>query len=249
MASNLLRHMTACTPRRPLTNTAIIASNNIITRGYITRAHPSPLPTAPIQKAIETLLADIDTRHQHRLDRWTNNKEKRIEQRSTYLTERGKTDAPTADEVQQDASANPYRQMDETVELALQLNLDPRKPGQSLRGSLSLPHGNGKTFAVAVFTDDAKVAAAALERGAIAAGGEDLVDSIKNGSTSITSFQRTLASKEMMPQLGAVARLLGPRGLMPNPKLGTIQETGDLLLEALDRQMSGVSNYRTDKEV
>jgi len=137
--------------------------------------------------------------------------------------------------------------MDETVELALQLNLDPRKPGQSLRGSLSLPHGNGKNFAVVVFTDDANVAKEALERGAVAAGGGDLIESIKNGSQSISSFQRTLASPEMMPQMSAVARLLGPRGLMPNPKLGTILPP-DQLLEALERQMSGVSNYRTDKE-
>jgi len=63
--------------------------------------------------------------------------------------------------------------VDETVELALQLNLDPRKPGQSLRGSISLPHGNGKKFGVAVFTDDVELAAALLERGAVAAGGKN----------------------------------------------------------------------------
>jgi len=239
MASNLLRH----TQRR-----LFIATNNTTsTRCYVTRAHPSPTPTPPIQKALTSLLADIDTRHQFRLQRWENNKDKRIDQRSTYLTERGKSDAPSAEEVKVDANTNPYRQMDETVELALQLNLDPRKPGQSLRGSISLPHGNGKTFNVVVFTENAKVAAAALERGAIAAGGEDLIDSIKNGSTSITSFQRTLASPEMMPQLSVVARLLGPRGLMPNPKLNTIMDA-ELLLDALEKQMSGVSNYRTDKE-
>ena len=137
--------------------------------------------------------------------------------------------------------------MDETIELALQLNLDPRKPGQSLRGSLSLPFGNGKSFNVAVFTSDAKVATAAKEAGAIAAGGEELIESIQNGTTSITGFERTLASPEMMSQLSPIARLLGPRGLMPNPKLNTIIKPDDML-DALQLQMSGVSNYRTDKE-
>ncbi len=189
----------------------------------------------------------MDARHLHRLERWETNKDDRVEQRAAYLSTRGKAGAPTPEEVREDAAKNPYRRMDETVELALQLNLDPRKPGQSLRGSLSLPHGNGKKFAVAVFTDNAKLAEEALERGAVAAGGSSLIESIQNGSTPVTSFQRTLASPEMMSQLSPVARLLGPRGLMPNPKLNTIIPH-DEMIDALDRQMSGVSNYRTDKE-
>jgi large subunit ribosomal protein L1 len=136
--------------------------------------------------------------------------------------------------------------MDETISMALQLNLDPRKPGQSLRGSLSLPHGNGKKFAVAVFTDDANLAQQALEMGAVAAGGTNLIESIKNGSTSLTSIERTIATPELMSELSAIARLLGPRGLMPNPKLNTIQPK-EHVLTTLERQMSGISNYRTDK--
>lgn len=86
-----------------------------------------------------------------------------------------------------------------------------------------------------------------MERGAVAAGGASLVEAIQSGETPLTSFQRTLATPEAMRRLGAVARLLGPRGLMPNPKLGTIVPP-DELLEALQQQMSGMSNYRTDKE-
>eukprot|EP00578_Thalassiosira_sp_NH16_P008233 CAMPEP_0181110794 /NCGR_PEP_ID=MMETSP1071-20121207/18913_1 /TAXON_ID=35127 /ORGANISM="Thalassiosira sp., Strain NH16" /LENGTH=328 /DNA_ID=CAMNT_0023194607 /DNA_START=134 /DNA_END=1120 /DNA_ORIENTATION=+ len=236
-ASPLLR--TSCTYlRRPIIAAAA--------RGYISRAHPVPTPTVPIQVAIQTVLDGMDQRHLQRLERWDNNKENRVEQRVQYLSTRGSADAPTPEQVRADAEKDPYRRMDETVELALQLNLDPRKPGQSLRGSLSLPHGNGKNFSVAVFTDDAKLAALALERGAVAAGGEDLVEAIRDGTTSVTSFQRTLASPEMMSRLKPVARLLGPRGLMPNPKLKTIVPY-DELMEALDRQMSGMSNYRTDK--
>ena len=137
--------------------------------------------------------------------------------------------------------------MDESIDLAIQLNLDPRKPGQSLRGSLALPHGKGKKFAVAVFTDDDALAKQALEKGAIAAGGASLIESIKNGTQSINSIDRCITTPEMMPELSAVARLLGPRGLMPNPKLNTIQPKDDIL-EALETQMSGTSNYRTNKE-
>lgn len=217
-------------------------------RGFKSRAHPTVRPSTPIQQAVQTILDGVDERHLSRAERWEKNKENRVEQRVAYFAERGAADgsAPAAEEVREDAKNNPYRGMDETVELALQLNIDPRKPGQALRGSMALPHGNGKTFNVAVFTDDMTIAQQALDRGAVAAGGASLIESIQTGNTSITSFQRTLASPEMMPQLSAVARLLGPRGLMPNPKLNTIVEQ-DNLLEALDKQMSGMSNYRTDR--
>jgi large subunit ribosomal protein L1 len=216
-------------------------------RGYVTRAHATPLPTTPIEDALQTLLSEMDDRHVHRQKRWENNKEKRVAQRASYLGQKGKPSHPSEEEVKAEASSSPYRGMDETISLALQLNLDPRKPGQSLRGSLSLPHGNGKKFSVAVFTDDASIADQALSRGAAVAGGASLIESIKNGQVSLTSFQRTIASPEMMPQLSSIARLLGPRGLMPNPKLNTIQPK-EMLLQTLDEQQSGISNYRTDKE-
>lgn len=213
----------------------------------MTRAHAAPTPTTPIQIAIRNLLDDMDERHAMRLERWESNKDNRVEQRVAYLIERGRPGAPTPEQVREDAASMSYRRMDETVELALQLNLDPRKPGQSLRGSMKLPHGNGRSFGVAVFTDDATLARRALEDGAVAAGGISLVESIRDGTTSLSSFQRTLATPEMTSQLSSVARLLGPRGLMPNPKIGTIV-SHDGLLDALALQMSGVSNYRTDKE-
>jgi len=245
MASrNLLRRIATTTQqqRQPTIST----SSSV--RTYVTRAHPSPLPTAPIQNAIESLLAGIETRHQSRTERWEKNKDSRVDQFISYVDKRNNPSGlPTPDEIRDEANSKPYRRMDETIELALQLNLDPRKPGQSLRGSLSLPHGNGKSFQVAVFTSDVKVATAAKEAGAIAAGGEELIESIQNGTTSISGFERTLASPEMMSQLAPIARLLGPRGLMPNPKLNTIIKPDDML-DALQLQMSGVSNYRTDKE-
>lgn len=216
-------------------------------RGYVSRAHPTVIPSTPIISAVQTLLDEMDERHSMRAERWDKNKENRVERRASYLSARGGADAPTPEEIRKDASENEYRRMDETLELALQLNLDPRKPGQSLRGSLSLPHGNGRSFNVAVFTDDPVLAAAAKEAGAAVAGGTNLVEEIKGGTVPVSSFQRTLATPEMMRPMSAVARILGPRGLMPNPKLGTIVE-GDDLIDALGKQMSGMSNYRTDRE-
>jgi large subunit ribosomal protein L1 len=226
-------------PQRPLHSSS--------RRSYVSRAHAEPTPTTPIQNAIRSLLDEMDERHRLRLERWERNKDNRVEQRVSYLTARGRPGAPTPEQVREDASTQPYRRMDETVELAIQLNLDPRKPGQALRGSMKLPHGNGRKFGVAVFTDNPTLATAALEAGAVVAGGISLVESIKAGSTSLSSFQRTLATSDMTSQLSSIARLLGPRGLMPNPKIGTIVPP-DELLAALADQMSGVSNYRTDKE-
>mmetsp|Transcript_9902 Transcript_9902/g.20918 ORF Transcript_9902/g.20918 Transcript_9902/m.20918 type:complete len:347 (-) Transcript_9902:49-1089(-) len=240
---------TSATSTTTITNTITSTAQKTTQRGFKSRAHPefTTRTASPIQAAVQTLLTEMDERHLRRVDRWNNNKESRVEQRAAYLARRGKADAPTPEQVKEDAANNDYRRMDETVELALQLNVDPRKPGQSLRGSLALPHGNGKTFSVAVFTDDAKVAEEALAAGAAVAGGASLVESIRDGSTPLSSFQRTLASPEMMVELRSVARLLGPRGLMPNPKLDTIVPPEELL-GALKKQMSGMSNYRTDKE-
>eukprot|EP00956_Cyclotella_meneghiniana_P038052 scaffold148285_cov28-Cyclotella_meneghiniana.AAC.1 len=123
--------------------------------------------------------------HALRQQRCEANKPKRLQQRIEYLARHGKPSHPTSDEIKHEAENKEYRRMDETIELALQLNLDPRKPGQSLRGSLALPHGNGKQFAEAVFTDDDNLASQALASGAIAAGGSSLIESIQNGNTSL----------------------------------------------------------------
>lgn len=145
----------------------------------------------------------------------------------------------------------PYRNQDETIELALNLNLDPRKPGQALRGSCSLPHGTGKTVSVVVFTNDDALAQSITEqgrdssKGTVVAGGDHLISDLASGTVPLT-FDRALATPDMMPSLSSIARLLGPRGLMPNAKVGTIVPPAQLL-EVLREQQAGQIQYRTDK--
>lgn len=126
--------------------------------------------------------------------------------------------------------------------------MDPRKPGQALRGSVSLPHGTGKQIRVAVFTQDTDAAQQALDNGAAHAGGEELVDKIVSGEIPITAFDRSLASQDMMGYLsGKLARTLGPRGLMPNAKVGTLVKSPADLVAQLEGQLAGKLQYRTDK--
>lgn len=128
------------------------------------------------------------------------------------------------------------------------MNLDPRKPGQALRGSLALPHGTGKLVKCAVFTSSKEVAQAALEQGAEHAGGEELVDEIVSGTIPL-DFDRSLASQDMMGYLSQkLARALGPRGLMPNAKVGTLVKSPDLLEGVLQKELAGQLQYRTDKQ-
>jgi large subunit ribosomal protein L1 len=142
----------------------------------------------------------------------------------------------------------PYRNVDETIEFALNLNLDPRKPGQNIRGSVSLPHGTGKLVRVAVFTEDADAAKNALESGASFAGGEELVDQIVEGNLSVDSFDRSIASQGIMGYLSKkLARTLGPRGLMPNAKVGTLVKSSDELDSVIKAQLAGQAQFRTDK--
>ena len=107
---------------------------------------------------------------------------------------------------------------DETVEIALNLNVDPRHADQMLRGSVVLPNGTGKTVRVAVFAKDDK-ADEARAAGADLVGDDDLIDQIKEG---VIDFDTVIATPNMMGTLGKVARILGPKGLMPNPKTGTV---------------------------
>ena len=130
--------------------------------------------------------------------------------------------------------------------MAVNLNLDPRKPGQSLRGSLALPNGTGKQIHCAVFTNNEELAAACIRNGAVYAGGEDLVDKILSGDIALESFQRTLATQDIMGTLSRqLARLLGPRGLMPSPKLSTVFNSSEDLLASLQQQSKNVT-YRTE---
>ena len=129
----------------------------------------------------------------------------------------------------------------------MNLNIDPRKPGQALRGALSLPHGTGKTVKCVVFTRDSDAAKAALEAGALHAGGEELVDQILDGSIPL-DFDRALATPDMQAVLGQkLARMLGPRGLMPNAKVGTLVPSPDKIVDVLQQQLAGQVQYRTDK--
>jgi large subunit ribosomal protein L1 len=130
---------------------------------------------------------------------------------------------------------------DETVEIALNLNLDPRHADQMVRGSVILPNGTGKVVRVAVFAKDDK-ADEAKAAGADIVGTDDLIEQIKEG---VINFDTVIATPNMMGQLGKVARILGPKGLMPNPKTGTV--TMDVA-KAVTEAKGGKVNFRVDKK-
>jgi large subunit ribosomal protein L1 len=129
---------------------------------------------------------------------------------------------------------------DETIELALNLGIDPRHSDQNVRGVVLLPHGTGKSLRVAVFAkgDKAKVAQAA---GADLVGAEDLAEKVQAGQID---FDRCIATPDMMGVVGKLGKVLGPRGLMPNPKLGTV--TNDIA-EAIKASKGGQVEFRAEK--
>ena len=129
---------------------------------------------------------------------------------------------------------------DETVELAVRLGVDPRKAEQIVRGTLSLPAGTGKTNRVAVFAAG-EAAQAARDAGADVVGADDLVARVKEG---FLDFDVAIATPDLMGQVGGLGRVLGPRGLMPNPKTGTV--TTDVA-RAVTEFKGGRVEYRTDK--
>jgi large subunit ribosomal protein L1 len=129
---------------------------------------------------------------------------------------------------------------DETVELAVGLGVDPRKADQNVRGSVALPHGLGKTVRVAVFARGAK-AAEAEAAGADIVGAEDLVQRVQEG---FQDFDSVIATPDMMVQVGKIGKILGPRGLMPSPKIGTV--TFDVG-ETVKAVKAGRADYKVDK--
>ena len=130
---------------------------------------------------------------------------------------------------------------DETIDLAMNLNIDSRKADQQVRGVTKLPNGLGKTVRVAVFAKTEKHAEA-KKAGAEIIGGEELVEEVAKGKVD---FDRCIATPDMMVFVGKLGKVLGPKGLMPNPKLGTVTfEVG----QAVEAVKSGQLEYRADKE-
>ena len=128
---------------------------------------------------------------------------------------------------------------DATVEVSFKLNVDPRQADQQVRGTLILPHGNGKTKKVLAITDKTEEATSA---GADIVGGPEVIDKIAGGWFD---FDVIVATPNMMPQIGKVARVLGPKGLMPNPKTGTVNPD---IAKAIKEIKAGKVQYRVDKE-
>ena len=131
------------------------------------------------------------------------------------------------------------KKFDETLEVAVRLGVDITKADQNIRGMVSLPNGTGKTVRVAVFTinsaDEAKKA------GADIVGGEDLIELVAGGEIN---FDRVIATPDMMPKMSKIARVLGPKGLMPNPKLGTVTNN---VADAVATAKAGQIEYRAEK--
>jgi large subunit ribosomal protein L1 len=133
-----------------------------------------------------------------------------------------------------------FARFDETVEMAINLGVDPKQSDQMVRGTVVLPHGLGKSKRVLVIASGEKVREA-LEAGADAAGGEEMVQKIQEGWTD---FDAVVATPDMMKSLGRLGKILGPRGLMPNPKTGTV--TFDVA-RAVQEIKAGKVEFRVDK--
>ncbi len=135
---------------------------------------------------------------------------------------------------------NARAKFDETVEVAMNLGVDPRHADQMVRGVISLPHGTGKSVRVAVFArgDKADEATAA---GADLVGAEELAEKVQGGEID---FDRCIATPDMMAVVGKLGRVLGPRGLMPNPKLGTVTQD---IAQAVENAKGGQVEYRVEK--
>ena len=144
------------------------------------------------------------------------------------------------DEAFQILKSFPNAKFDESVDVAIRLGVDPRQSDQMVRGVVRLPHGTGKPIKILVFAKGENEQLA-KDAGADFVGAEDLVDKIKGGWLG---FDRAIATPDMMPKVGPIAKILGPRGLMPNPKVGTVTKD---VAKAVEEQKAGAVEFRVEK--
>ncbi|HKJ83367.1 MAG TPA: 50S ribosomal protein L1 [Mariprofundaceae bacterium] len=164
----------------------------------------------------------------------------RISKRMKAASEAAPKESVALDEAVKAVLAQPAAKFDESVDMAVKLGVDPRHADQMVRGSIALPNGTGKTVRVAVFAKGPK-AEEAEKAGADIVGAEDLVEKVQGG---FMDFDRVVATPDMMAQIGKLGRVLGPRGLMPNPKLGTVTMDVEKAVNAIK---SGQIEVRVDK--
>ncbi|GLK50903.1 MAG: 50S ribosomal protein L1 [Oceanicaulis sp.] len=146
----------------------------------------------------------------------------------------------TVDEAVKHVKANAKAKFDETIELAVNLGVDPRHADQMVRGVCELPNGTGRTVRVAVFAKGPK-AEEAKKAGADVVGAEDLMEQVQGGNIN---FDKVIATPDMMPLVGRLGKVLGPRGMMPNPKVGTV--TMDVT-KAVAASKGGAVEFRVEK--
>ena len=161
-----------------------------------------------------------------------------------YLEAAKKVDSTkfySVDEAMKLAKETSYANFDATIEVAYNLNVDPKQVDQQIRGALVLPNGTGKSKKVVVFAEGPQ-ADQAKEAGADEVGSDDLVEKVQNG---YLDFDVVIATPMMMAKVGRLGRILGPKGLMPNPKTGTV--TMDVA-KAVENQKAGQVEYRVDKQ-
>jgi len=161
-----------------------------------------------------------------------------------YLEAAKKVDSTkfySVDEAMKLAKETSYANFDATIEVAYNLNVDPKQADQQIRGALVLPNGTGKSKKVVVFAEGPQ-ADQAKEAGADKVGSDDLVEKVQNG---YLDFDVVIATPMMMAKVGRLGRILGPKGLMPNPKTGTV--TMDVA-KAVENQKAGQVEYRVDKQ-
>lgn len=156
------------------------------------------------------------------------------------VTEKAPKEALELGEAIDFLKANPVAKFDETAEMGIRLGLDPRKSEQAVRGTVSLPHGSGKDVRVLVFAGG-EAADAAKEAGADFVGSDDLIEKVKGGWTD---FDVAIATPDAMKEVRKLGRVLGPRGLMPNPKTGTVT---DDVATAVSQSKAGKVEFRMDR--